>query len=137
MLFLYLLLIIYKFKLKLSLTIITCSAILLTLTNLLLNLRSYSQIDPLVAYKRETYDLYQRTLSNIRNTALKNLLSSSPQMGGFSDNFDISHFLSGDMIKAIESRANEVDDEKTISITLLRISIRHRERLHSICRYSE
>lgn len=76
-----------------------------------INLRSYSQIDPLVAYKRETYDLYQRTLSNIRNSAIKNLLSASPQaIGDFPENFDLSQFLGSDMIKALEAQQKENTD---------------------------
>jgi preprotein translocase subunit SecA len=36
-----------------------------------INLRSYGQVDPLVAYKRETYDTFQMTLANIRSQAVR------------------------------------------------------------------
>lgn len=38
-----------------------------------IGLRGYGQVDPLVAYKRETYDLFQNTLRNIREDATKML----------------------------------------------------------------
>jgi preprotein translocase subunit SecA len=36
-----------------------------------IGLRGYGQVDPLVAYKRETYDLFQHTLKNIRDQAVR------------------------------------------------------------------
>ena len=36
-----------------------------------ISLRGYGQVDPLVAYKRETYDTFQGTLKNIREAASK------------------------------------------------------------------
>lgn len=36
-----------------------------------INLRAYGQVDPLVAYKREAYDLFQTTLKNIRNSSVR------------------------------------------------------------------
>jgi preprotein translocase subunit SecA len=36
-------------------------------------LRSYGQVDPLVAYKRETFDLFQNTLKSIRNQAVRTI----------------------------------------------------------------
>jgi preprotein translocase subunit SecA len=36
-----------------------------------IGLRGYGQVDPLVAYKRETYDTFQGTLKNIRDQASK------------------------------------------------------------------
>ena len=36
-----------------------------------IGLRGYGQVDPLVAYKRETYDTFQTTLKNIREAASK------------------------------------------------------------------
>jgi len=36
-----------------------------------IGLRGYGQVDPLVAYKRETFDLFQNTLKAIRNEAVK------------------------------------------------------------------
>ena len=36
-----------------------------------IGLRGYGQVDPLVAYKRETYDTFQTTLKNIREQASK------------------------------------------------------------------
>jgi preprotein translocase subunit SecA len=38
-----------------------------------IGLRGYGQVDPLVAYKRETYDAFQNTLKNIRDDAVKML----------------------------------------------------------------
>jgi preprotein translocase subunit SecA len=38
-----------------------------------IGLRGYGQVDPLVAYKRETYDTFQNTLKNIREQASKML----------------------------------------------------------------
>lgn len=36
-----------------------------------INLRGYGQVDPLVAYKKETFDLFQHTLRGIRNEAAR------------------------------------------------------------------
>jgi preprotein translocase subunit SecA len=36
-----------------------------------IGLRSYGQVDPLVAYKRETYDMFQNTLKGIRDQAVR------------------------------------------------------------------
>jgi preprotein translocase subunit SecA len=36
-----------------------------------IGLRGYGQVDPLVAYKRETYELFQQTLKNIQVDAAK------------------------------------------------------------------
>lgn len=36
-----------------------------------IGLRGYGQVDPLVAYKRETYDLFQNTVRQIRNDSVK------------------------------------------------------------------
>ena len=36
-----------------------------------IGLRGYGQVDPLVAYKRETYDLFQHTLTDIRDQAVR------------------------------------------------------------------
>lgn len=36
-----------------------------------IGLRGYGQIDPLVAYKKETYDLFQHTVKSIRDQAVK------------------------------------------------------------------
>jgi preprotein translocase subunit SecA len=36
-----------------------------------INLRSYAQVDPLVAYKRETFDTFNRTLHNIKTDAVR------------------------------------------------------------------
>jgi preprotein translocase subunit SecA len=38
-----------------------------------IGLRGYGQVDPLVAYKRETYDTFQATLKNIREDACRNI----------------------------------------------------------------
>ncbi len=44
-----------------------------------INLRSYAQTDPLVAYKRETFDLFQTTLHNIRDEAVKMIFRAEIQ----------------------------------------------------------
>ena len=36
-----------------------------------INLRGYGQVDPLVAYKRETFNTFQQTIRQIRNDAVK------------------------------------------------------------------
>ncbi len=36
-----------------------------------IGLRGYGQVDPLIAYKRETYDLFQQTLRQIRDQAVR------------------------------------------------------------------
>ncbi len=36
-----------------------------------INLRSYAQVDPLVAYKKETFELFQNTLRQIRDQAVR------------------------------------------------------------------
>jgi preprotein translocase subunit SecA len=36
-----------------------------------IGLRSYGQVDPLIAYKRETFDAFQETLKDIRGQAVK------------------------------------------------------------------
>ncbi len=36
-----------------------------------INLRSYAQVDPLVAYKRETFETFNRTIHNIKTDAVK------------------------------------------------------------------
>ncbi len=43
-----------------------------------IGLRSYGQIDPLVAYKRETYDTFQSTLKGIRDDACRMVFSLMP-----------------------------------------------------------
>jgi preprotein translocase subunit SecA len=44
-----------------------------------IGLRGYGQVDPLVAYKRETYDTFQNTLKNIRDQASKMIFHLRPQ----------------------------------------------------------
>lgn len=43
-----------------------------------IGLRSYGQVDPLIAYKRETYDLFQNTIKSIRNQAVKYIFRAMP-----------------------------------------------------------
>jgi preprotein translocase subunit SecA len=45
-----------------------------------IGLRGYGQVDPLVAYKRETYDLFQQTEKTIRTDAVKLLFRLNVQM---------------------------------------------------------
>ena len=44
-----------------------------------IGLRGYGQVDPLVAYKRETYDTFQNTLRDIRLDAAKTVFRLRPQ----------------------------------------------------------
>jgi preprotein translocase subunit SecA len=41
-----------------------------------IGLRGYGQVDPLVAYKRETFDLFHKTLRDIRDQAVKMVFST-------------------------------------------------------------
>jgi len=43
-----------------------------------INLRAYGQVDPLVAYKRETFDLFTHTLSGIRDQGVKYFFRAMP-----------------------------------------------------------
>src|SRR5579862_3132148 len=45
-----------------------------------INLRSYGQVDPLVAYKRETYDTFQQTLRGIREQAVTHIFRAQVQV---------------------------------------------------------
>ena len=45
-----------------------------------ISLRGYGQVDPLVAYKRETFDLFQNTLKAIRNEAVKLIYRAEVQV---------------------------------------------------------
>ncbi|MBI3722295.1 MAG: SEC-C domain-containing protein [Fimbriimonas ginsengisoli] len=44
-----------------------------------IGLRGYGQVDPLVAYKRETYDAFQRTVREIRDQAVKMIFRAQVQ----------------------------------------------------------
>jgi preprotein translocase subunit SecA len=44
-----------------------------------IGLRGYGQVDPLVAYKRETYDLFQHTVKNIRDQAVRMIYRAQVQ----------------------------------------------------------
>lgn len=44
-----------------------------------IGLRGYGQIDPLIAYKRETFDLFQSTLKSIRDQAVRMIYQASIQ----------------------------------------------------------
>lgn len=44
-----------------------------------IGLRGYGQVDPLVAYKRETFDLFQHTLTNIRDQAVRMIYRAQVQ----------------------------------------------------------
>ncbi|HMS53837.1 MAG TPA: preprotein translocase subunit SecA [Fimbriimonadaceae bacterium] len=45
-----------------------------------IGLRGYGQVDPLVAYKRETFDLFQNTLKAIRNQAVRMIYRAEVQV---------------------------------------------------------
>lgn len=45
-----------------------------------INLRSYAQVDPLVAYKKETYELFQSTLRLIRDQAVRTVYRAEVQV---------------------------------------------------------
>ncbi len=44
-----------------------------------INLRAYGQVDPLIAFKRETYDTFQNTLREIRNQAVRMIFHAQLQ----------------------------------------------------------
>ncbi len=44
-----------------------------------IGLRGYGQMDPLIAYKRETYDTFQSTLKNIRDQAVRTIYHAKLQ----------------------------------------------------------
>jgi len=50
-----------------------------------IGLRGYGQVDPLVAYKRETYDTFQLTLKAIRDQASKMIFLVRPQTQSFAN----------------------------------------------------
>ncbi|WKZ79649.1 MAG: SEC-C metal-binding domain-containing protein [Fimbriimonadaceae bacterium] len=45
-----------------------------------IGLRGYGQTDPLIAYKRETYDLFQHTLRQIRDQAVRTIYQADVQV---------------------------------------------------------
>lgn len=45
-----------------------------------IGLRGYGQVDPLVAYKRETFELFQKTLRNIRDQAVRMVFRARVQV---------------------------------------------------------
>ncbi|MBX7132029.1 MAG: SEC-C domain-containing protein [Fimbriimonadaceae bacterium] len=45
-----------------------------------IGLRGYGQVDPLVAYKRETYDLFQNTLKSIRDVSVRMIFKAQIQV---------------------------------------------------------
>ncbi|MBS1716672.1 MAG: SEC-C domain-containing protein [Armatimonadetes bacterium] len=45
-----------------------------------IGLRGYGQVDPLVAYKRETYEAFQNTLKEIRDTAVRLVFRLQPRL---------------------------------------------------------
>lgn len=57
-----------------------------------IGLRGYGQVDPLVAYKRETFDLFQQTLSKIRDQAVRMVyraeVTANPQPAAMDEPFD-------------------------------------------------
>jgi preprotein translocase subunit SecA len=53
-----------------------------------IGLRGYGQVDPLVAYKRETYDTFQTTLKQIRDQASKMIFHLRPNPNMFQENED-------------------------------------------------
>ena len=72
-----------------------------------IGLRGYGQVDPLVAYKRETYDTFQQTLKKIRTDAAKMIfllnVREEPQVGTLNINT-----ASPDLVTANEGAATEV-----------------------------
>ena len=47
-----------------------------------IGLRGYGQVDPLVAYKRETYDTFQTTLKQIRDVSVRMIFKAQVQVEG-------------------------------------------------------
>jgi preprotein translocase subunit SecA len=57
-----------------------------------IGLRGYGQVDPLVAYKRETYDTFQSTLKQIRDQASKMIFHLRPNPQMFAQDSDALEF---------------------------------------------
>ncbi len=71
-----------------------------------IGLRGYGQVDPLVAYKRETYDTFQNTLKNIRDQASKMifLMRAQPRQQSFDEQIPL-------MVNMDEFDANNLPPE--------------------------
>jgi preprotein translocase subunit SecA len=73
-----------------------------------IGLRGYGQVDPLVAYKRETYDTFQSTLKQIRDQASKMIFHLRPNPAMFQD----SEGLLGLTVNEDEFDANNLPIEE-------------------------
>ncbi len=77
-----------------------------------IGLRGYGQVDPLVAYKRETYDTFQHTLRDIRLDAAKTVFKLRVQAPAYAAPLDFN-FDEIDQSLAIED--TEIDGQPTQS----------------------
>lgn len=77
-----------------------------------IGLRGYGQVDPLVAYKRETYDTFQLTLRGIRDDACRMVFAVMPN-----PQIDQVLGISHEETPALESKAVDLDkvDWKRVS----------------------
>ncbi|MGV3614519.1 MAG: preprotein translocase subunit SecA [Fimbriimonas sp.] len=92
-----------------------------------IGLRGYGQVDPLVAYKKETYDTFQQTLRSIRDQAsrmifLLRVQNQAPQMDFSMDDMELLANLDaidGDHLPALDSenRGSPIASNQTLTIT--------------------
>lgn len=77
-----------------------------------IGLRGYGQVDPLVAYKRETYDTFQHTLRGIRDDACRMVFAVMPN-----PQIDQALGISAETTPALEAGAVDLDkvDWKRVS----------------------
>ncbi len=83
-----------------------------------IGLRGYGQVDPLVAYKRETYDTFQNTLKTIRDSASRTLfmvrVQSRAQLEALEDQLGIEN-LSTPALDGLSPELIEQDGVNTVA----------------------
>lgn len=89
-----------------------------------IGLRGYGQVDPLVAYKRETYDTFQHTLKNIRDQASKMIFHLRPQAAAELEEEQIPLMVNLDELEPgmlpaelVESRGTNLQSARTTLLT--------------------
>ncbi len=81
-----------------------------------IGLRGYGQVDPLIAYKRETFDLFQHTLRLIRDQAVRMIYKANvqteqpqaPQMMRVEDDAPVPAMASGGAARGLASAPSAV-----------------------------
>jgi preprotein translocase subunit SecA len=101
-----------------------------------IGLRSYGQVDPLVAYKKETYDTFQQTLRSIRDQAsrmifLLRVQQQAPQMDFSMDDLQLLANLDaiGDPIPALETESHGSPMESNQTVTIASPAARNLEEI--------